>query len=292
MRNAKTAYVMALTLILIVSVAGSSHAGLLASVYPGAIPADEELGEHERPYSRLFYAHDPIEQVVAFYEREMGSMEEVRSGREYQNVDRHPPRFLASLEPEIIGVRVFSSAPTEQRQPEMYAGVAEELMEMMPDRCNSEHFANLRIMAHRLDSYDWDNFREICDRFEHIDWAYFKITDEKDSRGRPVRKDQVLLAEQERSLGAGAPEDVAMDIEAMAERIEQLQRQGRFQEMAELARKMHESAMAGAGMDPGGTFQDNWDEWVAYLEKLDKHAYRTRIVIHRDPATWPDRPMR
>ncbi len=31
--------------------------------------------------------------------------------------------------------------------------------------------------------------------------------------------------------------------------------------------------MAGKGVRPGGEVQDNWDEWVAYLERLDGYAF-------------------
>jgi hypothetical protein len=39
----------------------------------------------------------------------------------------------------------------------------------------------------------------------------------------------------------------------------------------------------------GGKVADDWDDWLALLEQIDQHAYRTRILIHRDPSTWPRR---
>ena len=43
-------------------------------------------------------------------------------------------------------------------------------------------------------------------------------------------------------------------------------------------------------MDSGGAI-DQWDKWVRYLERLDSHAYRTMIRIHRDPSSWPEKPF-
>lgn len=40
-----------------------------------------------------------------------------------------------------------------------------------------------------------------------------------------------------------------------------------------MARQFQEQSMAGKGVRPGGEVQDNWDEWVAYLERLDGYAF-------------------
>ena len=264
-------------------------AELLAPVYPGAVPADKELKAHEKPFERAFYTREPIEEVAAFYENAAGSLDAVRPGQLYENVVRHPPKYKASFEPERIGVRIASDAPAPEDAPDMSA-LPPEIRKMQPNRCQSGHFERLRIMAQQSDKHSWDDFKAVCDRFDHLDWAYFGITDETDRRGRPMRKDALMLAEQTEKMGMKDPED--MDAEAIAQRMAQLQQQGRQREAAEMGRRLQQQAMQSAGMGSGKEMDDNWDEWVGYLERLDKHAYRSLIRIHLDPSQWPEEAMR
>jgi hypothetical protein len=66
---------------------------------------------------------------------------------------------------------------------------------------------------------------------------------------------------------------------------------GRRDEARTLAEQMAAQAKRqnhGPGMRlEGGKVADDWDDWLALLEQIDQHAYRTRILIHRDPSTWP-----
>lgn len=294
MRMTKPVYFPGAALFLVlVFFASQARADLMASVYPGAVPANEELREKERYFEEAFYVRDSIQEVVAFYEREFGPMEEVRAEEKYRNVRRQAPRFKASFEPDQIGVRAYAN-PHKSSFPDRPTGISPEqaagIQAMMPDRCKSDHFSSLRLMAQQLDKYDWKDFEAVCDRFDHIDRAYFQLTDQKDDRGAYLRKDQVLLNDQQNKLGMAEPEQ--MDAEQMAQRIQELQQQGKFQEMAELSRKMAEQAMHGAGVGSGGKPYDNWEEWVNYLERLDGYAFQTMIRINRDPSAWPDRAIR
>ncbi len=276
---------------LLILAAGQARADLMAPAYPGAVPANEELNWHEPYFEEAFFVREPVEEAAAFYEREFGPMEEVRAGEKYQNVRRQAPRFLASFEPDYIGVRVYAKAATGSFPSETRGMTREEvarIKETLPDRCQSEHFAGLRLIAQQHDSYDWKDFQSVCDGLEHIDRAYFQLTDQKDDSGAYLRKDQVLLAEQEKNLGIMTTEQIEDSAEDLAQRIQELQQQGRMQEMADLARQFQEQAMAGTGMSPQGEAQDNWDEWVAYLERLDGYAFQTMVRINRDPSAWPE----
>lgn len=280
-------------IVLLVFPAASAQAELMAPVYPGAVPAGEELEENERYFEEAFYVRAPIEKIVAFYEENYGPMEEVRAGEKYRSVRRQSPRFKASFEPEQIGVRVYAN-PGERPFLDQPAGLspdqAAKMQATIQDRCGSEHFARLRLMAHQLDKYDWKDFKEVCDRFDHIDRAYFRLTGQWNAKGEVLRRDQVMLKEQQDKMGLAEPEQ--MDAEQLAQRMEELQQQGRFQEMAELARKFQDKSMRGAGMAPAGKVHDNWHEWISYLEKLDNHAFQTFIRINKDPSAWPDRAIR
>jgi len=282
----------ALGVVLLMMILGSpAQADLMAPVYPGAVSANEELTWYEPYFEEAYYVREPVEEVVAFYEQEFGPMEEVRAGEKYRNVRRQAPRFLASAEPENIGVRVYAKAAAEQLPADtgrMTPEQAARIKEVSPGQCASGHFAGLRLIAQQHDSYDWQDFQAVCDGFEHIDRAYFQLTDEKDERGRYQRKDQVLLAQQRKNMGMMTTEQREASAEDMSRRIQELQQQGRMQEMAEVARQFQEQSMAGTGVRPGGEVQDNWDEWVAYLERLDGYAFQTMIRINRDPSAWPE----
>ncbi|MFP4036277.1 MAG: hypothetical protein ACLFUE_02020 [Desulfobacteraceae bacterium] len=287
----KTRAVYALTtLFLVIGVAGAAHGELIAPVFPGAVEADEELARYQRVFEKVFHSRQPIEEVVAFYKQEVGAMEEIRPGHEYQNVVRHPPKFKASVEPEYIGVRIFS--PESKKPPRLPQGMTQsegaEAMKMMPDRCRSDHFSSFHMMVQHLDKYDWENFEAVCTRFRHIDNAYYRLSEKKDERGRFMRMDQVMLAEQEERLGMNELEELDMD--ELAGRMMELQQQGRFEEMKELAEQLKNKSMKSMQLGPEGV-QDNWEEWVEYLERLEKHAFRTMIRINKDPSTWPDKPV-
>ncbi len=290
MKNAALIFVLAAAFLAASVAASPVAAELLSPVYPGAVPADKELKTHEKPFERAFYAREPIEEVAAFYENAAGALETLRPGQLYENVVRHPPKYKASFEPERIGVRIASDAPAPKDAPPMSA-LPPEIRKMQPNRCQSEHFEGLRLMAQQSDKYSWVDFGAVCDRFEHLDWAYFEITNEKDQRGRPLRKDALMLAEQKEKMGmVAAPE--YMDAEEIAQRMAQLQQQGRHREAAEMGRQLHKQVMQGAGMGAGGEMDDNWEEWVGYLERLDTHAYRSLIRIHIDPSRWPEEALR
>lgn len=296
MRKPVILNVLAFAILLMIQGLIPAHADLLAPVYPGAVPADRELSDNQRLYERVFFVHQPIQDVVSFYENNIGPIEEVRSGQEYQNLVRHPPRVKASSEPDFIGIRILSRAPMDngQRHPTkavqdgMNGSIPAEAAEVLPDRCRSEHFEMLRVMVHQLDQYDWNDFEEICSRFGHVDWAYFQMTDERDERGRVIRMDRLLLTDHKNRIGMMDSKE--MDVESLGQRMQELQMQGKFQEVAELARLLQEQVMKGLQISREGVL-DKWAEWVEHLENLDGHAYRTMIRIHRNPSSWPENPF-
>jgi phage anti-repressor protein len=266
-------------------------------VLPGAALADRGLEDNARIFAKTFYVRQPIEEVVAFYEKNKGPMEEVRPGQEYRNVVRHPPRYKASDEPDLIGVLVFSAAPVEndpersvQRMQDAHHGIIpDEAMETLHDRCRSKHFENLRTMVHMLDHYNWSDFEEVCSRFGHVEWAYFQPTDEIDQQGRRMSMDQILLVEHQKNLGMVDQEMDPAAMESFFKHMLELQLQGRSQEVDELVRQLEDQILTGMQMDRQGPL-DKWNEWLEYLSRLDQHAYRTMIIIHLDPSSWPDGP--
>ena len=66
--------------------------------------------------------------------------------------------------------------------------------------------------------------------------------------------------------------------EMMAE-MQRLMAQGRHKEAAELARKSARPGMDTAKAMQQDNMTDHWDEWIACLEELDRHDFRTKIEI-------------
>jgi hypothetical protein len=294
--------ILLMTLLLTAWCAGPAHADLVAPVYPGAVPAPLEVSEQMQPYEQVFFSRDAIDQVVAFYRTRLGEMAPWRhpqAQRGYHYITgKGPIREKASLIPYELGV--FVSAPRlkeghDQPQPAQPGapGVTPEIAGA-DQRCFfNDFFQPLRNMVGLLEHRDWQQFNAICQRYHHLTWSMFAMTEERDQRGRPMRMDQVLVRDYRPSGQPPASEVADADPEKMGARMQALMMAGRRDEARALAEQMAAQAKRqnhGPGMRlEGGKVADDWDDWLALLEQIDQHAYRTRILIHRDPSTWPRR---
>ncbi|ADH87089.1 hypothetical protein [Desulfurivibrio alkaliphilus] len=276
---------------------------LAAPVYPGAVAAEHAVGGQQQTYVRVFYSHDPIAAVVAFYEQQLGPLEKLRSGQQsYQPeirggrlvhyryvLHRVIPLEKAALHPELVAVEISSPQPTEEGTP---AGVAmpPQLADADP-RCRppSDFFEPLLNMVVNDPARDWPDFNAACERFHHLQWSLFFPSAERDERGRTLNQAQAMIR---RYHDENLPPVLAeADMEALALQMQTLAMSGRMEEAQALARQMATGTRS-PGMPvgtPGTAAGIDWDDWVNLLAEIDQHAYRTRIMIHTDPATWPDR---
>ncbi|MDF1615499.1 hypothetical protein [Desulfurivibrio dismutans] len=276
---------------------------LAAPVYPGAVAAEHAVAEQQRVYMRVFYSHDPIASVVDFYRQHLGPPEELRAGGQTHQQEIGGGRFThyryvlhrviplekAALHPELVAVEISSPSPPAEDAP---AG-----MTMPPQladadfRCKppSDFFEPLLNMVVNDPARDWPDFNAVCERFHHLQWSLFFPSAVQDERGRALNQAQAMLR---RYHDENLPPVLSeADMEAMAIQMQTLAMSGRMEEAQEMARQMAAGTRS-PGMPvgtPGTAAGIDWDDWVDLLAEIDQHAYRTRIMIHTDPTTWPDR---
>ncbi|MFP4517299.1 MAG: hypothetical protein ACLFNV_10960 [Desulfovibrionales bacterium] len=277
------------------------QANLVAPLYPGVVPAEHEVSEQMKPYVRVFYSQDPIEKVRDFYSAHAGTLEKARSGQEFFHIAaKVPVREKASLEPGEVGVFISTPRPQKAQKSEgatggVPAGMPAEL-KGADQRClHSDFFAPLRTMAMQLEHRDWPQFNAVCEQYHHLTWSMFFPTEELDQRGRPMRMDKVLISRYRPGGVQASPEMANVSPQELAAKMQALAMSGRREEAKALAEQFAAAQMSGAVGGAGvriqkGGIADDWEDWVKLLEEIDGHAYRTKILIHTDPATWPERP--
>jgi hypothetical protein len=292
---------VAAAILLTTGMMATVQASPVAPLYPGAVAAEHEVSELMRPYQQVFYTRDPIERVHDFYSAHAGTLEEARSGQGFYHIVRKvPAREKASLEPEEVGVFISTPRPLESQKSGqgtggVPAGMPAEL-EGADQRClRSDFFAPLRTMAMQLENRDWPQYNAVCELYHHLTWSMFLPTEELDQRGRPMRMDQVLISRYNPGGVQTSPDVANASPEELAARMQALAMSGRREEARALAEQFAAAQMSGAMGGAGvriqkGGIADDWEEWVKLLKEIDGHAYRTRILIHTDPATWPERP--
>jgi hypothetical protein len=293
--------IVAAAILLTIGTTATVQASPVAPLYPGAVAAEHETSEQMRPYQQVFYTRDPIERVHDFYSAHAGTLEKARSGQGFYHIVRKvPAREKASLEPEEVGVFISTPRPPKSKNSGQGMGGVPGGMPAELDgadqRClHSDFFAPLRTMAMQLKNRDWPQYNAVCERYHHLTWSMFLPTEELDQRGRPMRMDQILISRYNPGGVQTSPEVANASPEELAARMQALAMSGRREEARALAEQFAAAQMSGAMGGAGvriqkGGIADDWEEWVKLLKEIDGHAYRTRILIHMDPATWPERP--
>lgn len=295
--------VLVFTITILVWVSVNARAETAAEIYPGAIAADHAVSEMARPYVRVYYSRDPIERVKAFYEKELGVFEEIRSGQEsYQQDIRRPVityrhvihRVIAmekaAIHPEQVAVEI-SALRTPEDAAEHIPGSVRGQMAEADMRCRppSDFFEPLFTMVATQDNRTWEHFNKVCRRYHHLESSLFLPSLEQDERGRTLNQAQAMIRQYHAETSP--PVTDAASMEELAEQMQALAMAGRIAEAQALAQRMAEGMRAPgspAGF-AGGRVSADWDGWVKLLGEIDRHAYQTRIMINTDPATWPDR---
>ncbi len=263
----------------------AQHKQLLAPPPPDAIVygSDVALKDAQIPprgFTKAFHTPLPAEEVVAFYNRQTGQMQEIVPGKHYEAT-------LLEVTVKQLGVLKVYDIP---RNP----GVkVRDIRQMGSQYCSSDYFRAFRDMYNELDQYSRSDFRALCDRYGHLEHAYFGLSDQTTHDGRKLTRDEVLHREYVKKLDDERGQMVTA--EEMMKEAQHLMQQGKMDEATALIEKMAEMQQETITRDMARVqamerrqIEDRWDEWLEFLEELDALAYPTIVHIDYHPSHWPD----
>jgi hypothetical protein len=110
-------------------------------------------------------------------------------------------------------------------------------------------------------------------KYRHLNVSYFSFSEKKDRYGAAPDLEQVLLEEFRSQRRASGKQINDLNVE-VGKKVQELLKQGKMEEAMAYANKARVEAESNAGAK-----QDQWPLLVGILEKLDKEAFRTLIVI-------------
>ncbi|MCH8935781.1 MAG: hypothetical protein IIB90_08660 [Gemmatimonadetes bacterium] len=249
---------------------------LLAPTYPGALLVpyhnDQDPRESMNRFgvgtpaftdqTRTFLSKDPMDVVRAFYDGEIGPLENgsleylrVPEGMRSETMKPGPYVYARPLGrnkfTDFIGVEIHAIEPREERSPHLYDAVGPIF-----ERLSYGQASGQATKA---------QFDELVEEYKHLAWMFYPPSDQLSSRGRRLMMDQVAYGTCGEEAGGGLSQ------EELAEKIQELGRQGRIREMQALIAQL----MGSAGASSSG-----WDIWVDCLKKVEAEAYWTLITIH------------
>lgn len=212
--------------------------------------------------TRTFLSQDPIDVVRAFYDGEIGPLENgsleylrVPEGMRSETMKPGPYVYARSLGrnkfTEFIGVEIHAIEPRELNSPTNYDAVGPIFKKLMMGQA-SGHATQAQ-------------FDELVEQHKHLAWMFYPPSDQFSSREQRLTMDQVAYGTCEEGAGGG------MSQEELAAKIQELGRQGKLAELQALTAQMMGSMGASSG---------SWDGWVDCLKKVEAEGYRTLITIH------------
>jgi hypothetical protein len=234
-------------------------------------------------FSRAFHSPLAVDQVVAFYNKETGRMEEVEQGLYRSHLVK-----LKILKPDFLHVYAVPREP----------GVTVRSIRTVSRRagCSSEFFSHFRRMTDALDNYSKNDFRDLCEQYGYLDFAWFGMSDAHDAQGNRLTRDKVLYREYLTRLEYA--EGDIMTAEDLIEEGKKLMAQGKMEEARKLFEKaagiqmqamqpmIEQSAAIMQGQPLNNAVDDHWDEWLQFLKDLDAMAYPTIVIIDLHPSSW------
>jgi len=222
---------------------------LAAPIYPGPLergPEKEEWTEGV-PVPRLYqvyYTRDAFDRVVSFYRRHLKPTSTGVEEVDFDDVAAGRAGY------EAVIVRRYYSGLTEQT---LFDPLQEEMTAVA---------AGMRQGTHGQKDLD-----AVRAKYGYLaKFAFFPGFSAKEK-----------LQACRRQVDSGT-DTARAGIEDYGRRMEELARQGRFAEMQQL--------VAGRGMQESAGMQQamkvsHWDDWVACLDDLDRHAFRTEIWVRK-----------
>lgn len=243
-------------------------------------PSANVIGFGSAEFTRIFHSPLAIDEIVDFYNNELGDIEAVKPGKEYR-------ADVIDVEFKQLGVLKVHDLP---RNPGV---TVRDIRSLEQRRCRSDYFAHFRDMSNLLEKYTTEDYNEICKKYGYLELAYYEESDKMDLQGNPLMNDEILYREYlnklEPNIGASKTAE-EMIIEA-----QKLMEQGRMNEAQELIMEASEM-QAGAQQEimkqherrrQGEiTIKDNWDEWIEFLEDLDSMIPPTIVFIDTHPSQW------
>ena len=251
-------------------------AKLIAPTYPGAISVPHEneegyLSEWRVIYSysrdvftdktRSFFSKDPIETVRAYYDREIGEMQNRPLGAFSESMKPGPyifARLMGRYEggpgelTQFFGIELRALEPREVDTPTNYPAVGPIFQKLTVGQISGQATQG--------------QFDALVEEYKHLAWMFYPLTDERNERGRRLVMDKVVFNQCVKQAAGG------MSREEVMAKMAELTQQGRTQELQKLMEKV---------MGAGGS--SSWDTWVDCLKKLEDEGYRTLITIHLQP---------
>lgn len=294
----------------------------LAKLYPGAIRDTAA----SNAYRIVLLTHDPIDKVRAYYESRVGKLVDAEDysvrdndGRAMMchidglticygkilmsqgNVARYlkhvtdaydaglrlearrserpaqPPSDSAS-EAALANAGMFTNAQLEAARAKLMAEVhgVSRSEGMDPDKLDS-----IAQMSDLFDGFkdevasrrhSEDELLRLHARYGQLESAVYPYV--SDGANSLTSYDRWLLKRKEAAF-TRSTELSDREKQELSNRLQQLYAAGKFDE----AKKLTQRLTAGAS-------RDHWSYWVGFLEDLDAHAYRTRIIIDVDPRSW------
>jgi len=241
--------------------AAQAGPNLIAPVYPGAVVVERLADRSFQSEVRAFLTKDPLATVRAFYDREVGAMQNLRIQdlnvpeelRSEMSRKDNPYVYAIGLGREqhtgVLGVEISVLEPREERAPNSYDAVGPVFEKL--------------LMGQTAGEATKQQFDSLVEEYRHLAWKYYLTTDQTSDFGRPLTADQVAFQSCEGGASGGLTTDEIMM------KMQAAYAKGDFEE----AQKLSEQMMGAAGMS-------GWDTWVDCLKTIEEEAYTTLITIH------------
>ncbi len=286
------------------AVALGAEAAVADTAEPVAPAYPQAVSGGSGPYSLTYLTNDPVSKVSAFYasHRIQLAKDKFRAGL-YSAVvldqravclaekatHKHAPTELANapkgvtdFPPDTARVTVSGNKEVPPKATSIYQVNVDKTSVF--SGLQSETFNNHHTKAEFLNVYN---------KYRWLEAAYYP--QHKTSKGSEsyykwlVATTWAGINAPQEAVNAGA-QQMGQGAAAIAARMQKLIAEGHMQEAQKLGEQMSNS-MQGMGQvnqaEQTLSQRDHWKQWMAVVKKLVAHAYKTKIVINKKPATWP-----
>ncbi len=243
-----------------------------AEVYPGAQLDPKGAGEQ----TVTFYSADPVEKVLDFYgASEKARRETYSRGAFIETIDQ---KQLYAFE-EAAGWKFWQLGNTGNTAGVWVSAVEPPSPQQLAYVCGGEN-APLAFMStqYRQWGHDKAELDAACEQYGHLATAVYMSSGRLADNGREMDLGKVIENELTAKVEGEVMTDVA-DQQAIAQKIKEAMANNDMQEVSRLVRSMNVAARKTAT-------QDNWDDAMDALVRMDAIDYRTRIIVNTHPSTW------
>ena len=266
---------------------------LVAPPPPEAVAAERAVSTvpEDVLFSRTFYTKRDLDEVLAFYEAEIGGMEPVadtapEAGEAYRGVAKEV----------TVRVRVSKGYGYEPPPSELGVTVTVRGKPTHVAGCGREVKMHLTGAQQTAETVSPDDVEALCDRYRHQEYSYFdtdvsalfseyrrRATGRYGATAETTREHGEHGAAVQQALQEAGVIDESgeMDMDAAVEAA----MSGRLGGAAEAGAAMRESGRRAAG-EAQVSPEHVWQIWRDYLEELDTHAYPVKVTIHSHPSEW------